>query len=41
MNLCDAIEHVLRLARQAATTTEDKEACDQVEDFAVNELGDE
>ena len=41
MNLCDAIEIVLHLARPQATTDTDHEACDLLEDFAVNTLGDD
>jgi len=41
MDLVDAIEIVLELARKVATTKEDKEACNILEDFAVNELGDD
>lgn len=41
MDLIEAIEIVLALARKQATTIDEIEACDTVEDFAVNQLGDD
>lgn len=40
-SLADMIEAVLKLARKAAATPEEVEACDQLEDYVVNQLGDE
>lgn len=37
----DAIGIVLHLARQAAQTDQDRIACDVIDDFAVNHLGDD
>jgi len=41
MTLQDAIDIVLRLARETASTENESIACDVVEDFAVNQLGDD
>jgi hypothetical protein len=40
IDLVDAIELVLKLARKSPLTSEETEACNILEDFAVNELGD-
>lgn len=41
MDLVDAIEIVLALARSQAVSEEQQEACNLLEDYAVNELGDD
>lgn len=43
VDICDIVEWVLRVARTSPDYREDPQfraACDQLEDFAVNELGD-
>lgn len=39
--LADSLEIVLRAARRAKLSQAEQEACDFVEDFVVNDLGDE
>jgi hypothetical protein len=41
VTLCDAIEQVLKLARPSCSTPTDNAACDLLEDYAVNQLGEE
>lgn len=41
MDIADALEIVLRLARRAAGTSEELEAVSIVEDMAVNQFGDD
>ena len=41
MTLEDAIEIVMAMARKMAETDEEINACNVVEDFIVNNLGDE
>ena len=41
MELIEALEIVIKLARTVATSVSEKEACDIVEDYCVNELGEE
>jgi hypothetical protein len=43
VDICDIVEWVLRVARTSPDYRDDPQfraACDQLEDFAVNELGD-
>jgi len=40
-DLADAMTVVLELARSVATSQAQKDACDIVEDFIVNQLGDD
>ena len=41
IDIADALETVLRLARLNAKTPEEIEACNTVEDMAVNQFGDD
>lgn len=41
MDIADALQIVIDLARKNATTDKEKTACDVVEDMAVNQFGDD